>query len=415
MAENSARPVLVILLVGTNPLPNFLTVCALRPRRMALVYTEETEKTANRLEQCVRTRESGVEVRKVWIPDAASAREVADRVRELVLEHSRSWRVVLSYTGGTKVMAAHALNAFYNAGGKREDSCYLEDGGPDGSPRLRFDDGTCRKLTDCDAPPLSFETLLALHGARLQRRSPRQPAPTLRDVEALARLVLNDPSVARRLYEGMRETFGSESDPRKLLARPFDPRDYELELSIGRFPTAAHIESFSTKGERESWFEQWRHFIGGGWLEDWVAARIEEACPLGDAGQEVVLGFQVFRGERQSQLEVDLAVVRKHRSYFVSCTTAQDKACCKQKLFEIAVRARQLAGDLARPALVCLARGPTLSRLRDEVDGETAPGGAFRVAGVASVHVFGLEDLRAWNSWQGAPSNLESLRWWLDS
>ena len=136
-------------------------------------------------------------------------------------------------------------------------------------------------------------------------------------------------------------------------------------------------------------------------------------------GCEVVSGFYVFRqgaGEsRPPQSEIDVALVRNYRSYFISCTTAADKATCKQKLFEIAVRSRQLAGDLARPALVCLADGGTLSELRAEVGDEPSPTGAFRVRGLMSVHVFGLEDLRTWAGWQGAPPNLESLKKWLES
>ena len=41
---------LLILLVGSNPLPNYLSACALRPSRLALVYTEQTKDGKQRLQ-----------------------------------------------------------------------------------------------------------------------------------------------------------------------------------------------------------------------------------------------------------------------------------------------------------------------------------------------------------------------------
>ena len=48
---SSHDPSLLILLVGSNPLPNYLSACALRPREIALVYTKETSDAKDRLKR----------------------------------------------------------------------------------------------------------------------------------------------------------------------------------------------------------------------------------------------------------------------------------------------------------------------------------------------------------------------------
>lgn len=75
------------------------------------------------------------------------------------------------------------------------------------------------------------------------------------------------------------------------------------------------------------------------------------------------------------------------------------------------MRSRQLGGDLARSALVCLIDGQdSQGKYIDQLRGD-----------VASVweapnkpEVFGLADLREWTGTAGSP-NLDALKRWLDS
>lgn len=416
MEGSSDKRALLILLVGTNPLPDYLAACALRPAKIALIHSPETRLMSERLEKCLaKALDPTPGFERVCVNDAARASDISREVSRLVHQYRDSWQVLLNYTGGTKVMAAHALRAFYESRGRSENASYLDDGGPGASPALRFDDGTTRTLAEYAVPPLRLDTLLALHGWRMQFKAPRQPSPNEDDVEELAGKVLADPPLAGRLYHELNASFPKGADPKKHTQQPFDPQEFGLALSIGAFPTEAQLRGLAGGDERKSWLDRWTSFLKGGWLEAWVASKIRETGVLSSADPHPVWGFDVFLGSGKVQAEIDVAVVRDYRSYFVSCTTARDKATCKQKLFEIAVRARQLAGDLARPALACLAEGHTLGQLRDEVQDETAGGGALQVPGLGRVHIFGLEDLRAWAGWGGVPPNLESLRDWLES
>jgi hypothetical protein len=97
--------------------------------------------------------------------------------------------------------------------------------------------------------------------------------------------------------------------------------------------------------------------------------------------------------------------------YVLSCTTDSKKARCKSKLFEVAMRARQMGGDLARSALVCFldggdASGPYVDQLRSDI------ASLWEAPNVPAV--FGLADLREWAGVGGKP-NFASLREWLES
>ena len=407
--KGSRRPTQLVLLVGSNPVPNYLTACALRPRRVALVYTEETKDAKDRLRrELARALQLSEDAfHEPFVADATCATTVR-RIVDPLLQHEDQ-DVLLNYTGGTKVMAAHARLVFYEANGKPEHASYLDEGGKDRSskehqPRLRFDDGNAKPLSDYPEIPLTLATVLALHGITHKPRDARTPAPTTDDGRELLCKVLADPPLAAALY-CERERLQELGNPNKATSEPFRADRYGLTLSLPEFPTSEQLGQIGKAAEKKSWFRQWYGFIGGEWLEEWLGAQIRA---LGLAPTtEITVGVNAYRGEKQAQLEVDVAVVRGQRSYFVSCTTDTGKHICKSKLFEVAVRSRQLGGDLARAALVCLANDQTVSALQADVNDVWGASNTTKV--------FGLSDVRAWSDCDGKQRNHHSLKAWLES
>jgi hypothetical protein len=312
--------------------------------------------------------------------------------------------VLLNYTGGTKVMAAHARLAFSRRGGQPEDASYLDEGDIHRQARLRFDDGNSQPLSSDPEIPLTLATVLALHGITHKPREAKIPAPTIDDAREILHKILADVPLVDALY-CERERLEEFGNPNKATSEPFRVNRYGLSLSLPEFPTSDQLGVLKDTGEKKSWFKQWYSFIGGEWLEEWLGAQIR-ALGLTPA-PEITVGVNAYRGERNAQLEVDVTVIRGHRSYFVSCTTDTGKPICKSKLFEVAVRSRQLGGDLARAALVCLADDRTVSGLQADVDDVWGASNTTRV--------FGLSDVRAWSEHDGKQPNRQSLKTWLES
>jgi len=153
VTSSSGKPGRLILLVGSNPLPNYLSALALGPAEIALVYTRETEIAKDLLKSELR-RALGDTFNFVdaFVQDATCATTVRRTIDSLLAEGNQEISVWLNYTGGTKVMAAHTRMACAESGGKSARSTYLDEGGKDVAPRLRYDDGCSRKLAELRDP-----------------------------------------------------------------------------------------------------------------------------------------------------------------------------------------------------------------------------------------------------------------------
>jgi len=373
------------LLVGSNPLPNYLAAVILHPSEVVLLYTPETSEPRTYLTEVLQER--GIYVTEQCIADASDVHEIRRRCRDMNCDH-------LHYSGGTKTMAAQARMVF---NGSDMQASYLDER----KGRLRFDDGWSIDLATTDLG-LTVDLVLKLHGIEgVQPSGSVADSPTAGDVQAVLTGVLRDPSIAQKLYDDFRPG-GKRRSRTDAMKEPFVPSNYGLALSVAEIPNS---------GWSNQQYETWEKFITGGWLEQWIAELIHRC--LGEASPpiEVNLRCKRKRNGHRTEFEIDIALVRGHRLYVVSCTTAQKKTLCKSKLFEVAMRSRQMGGDLARSALVCLldggdSQGPYIEQLRADIaslwDAPNVP------------RVFGLADLREWAAMDGEP-NLETLREWLNS
>lgn len=388
----------LVLLVGSNPLPNHLVACALRPKRIGLVYTRETEVAKDRLKSQLRQALKSVSFVEPdpFVEDATCATTVRRTIDLLLGQDDQNDSVCLNYTGGTKVMAAHARMAFAEGGGNPARATYLDEGGRDVAPRLRHDDGRSRSLAELGGPALDLQTVLALHGIQHKPRTALAGAPTEDDARAILCGVIRNPELAATLYQERRR-LAELRKPRAAVSTPFRPSEHGLKLSIRALPES---EQMSRK-----LYESWYKFIGGEWLEEWIGTQLR-GLPLAPR-PEIAVGVNAFRGDARANLEVDVATVHGHRSYFISCTTDATKAVCKSKLFEVAVRSRQLGGDLARAALVCLADDGTVEALQQDIDDLW---GATN-----TTQVFGLSDLQAWSDCDGRQPSPHALQAWMES
>ena len=418
IAVHEALSKSLVVLVGSNPLPNYLSACALRPSRVALVYTEETKGAKDRLRrELARVLGEGVAFEEAFVVDATCATTVR-RVLDPLMSKDGGREVLLNYTGGTKVMSAHARLAFCEAKGKQEYASYLDEGGKDKSgkdhqPRLRFDNNTSKAFSESTDIPLTLSTVLALHGITHKSREAKSPAPTIDDAREILCKVLQDGALASKLYcERERLEKELKGKPAKAVDAPFRAGNYNLNLSLPEFPTSVQLAALENADEKKSWFKQWYSFIGGEWLEYWVEEQLRTlASELKlDPGRDLTVGVNAKRETATKDdppMEIDIAIIRGYRSYFISCTTDTTKKLCKSKLFEIAVRSRQIGGDLARAALVCLADEQTVSALQTDIDDVWGASNTTKV--------FGRSAVRAWSDCDGKQPNRHSLKVWMES
>lgn len=376
-------PRTLALLVGGNPLPNYLAARILakeRPwNRAVLFFTKQTERVKDRLE--VALSELGA-VEGRYVEDPGRAESIRD-----------AWElpppVHLHYTGGTKAMAVHLHSRWREAAGTgdgswRSEGSYLDEG----KEALRFDDGTEVALSDLGLK-LSLELLSELHGLEsVKRGSPKEGGPRLpEDAEAVARCALADPDIPRRLCEVLPDPSQWKSWKEVRMEDPVDLAELGLHgLSVMELPSG----ELSGKA-----LEAWLRFLRGTWLEYWTGQVLGRLSPAEQVHVDVNAKLE------GRQFQVDVVSLRRHRIYALSCTTDRSLRLCKSKLFEVAFRARQLGGDLARCALVCFLEKDLAKVRRDVEAGWDATN---------KPRAFGLQHLREWQA-----GRTESLTRWLES
>jgi len=382
----------LLLLVGSNSLPNFIASLILKPKSIRLFYSPESEPVKDYLQKKLIDRLGNIEIVDIRIDNATDPSKVRTAFASI------SSDAHLHYTGGTKTMAAHARMAFRDAGGTDEQASYLDER----NAVLRFDHGYEIPETKWDFE-LSLDEILGLHGITIlptravQVLSPANlNLPIAADANKIAEAVLKDQCLANRLYnvnrvDGEPQSF---SDAKKC---PVNLDDLVSGLTIKQLPESDW---------QKSTFKHWCKFLEGGWLEYWCGGFVQDIAKK----SEVRVGVNCMR-ENGRKLEIDLAFIRKHRLYVISCTTDIKIKLCKSKLFEVAMRARQLGGDLARSALVCLIYdsnedGLYVDQLRNDVNDIWVASNTPKV--------FGLDDLREWAGIHSEP-NSGTLQQWLES
>ena len=373
----------IVLLVGGNPLPNYVAAHALgatyETKTVRLMYTPETKEVKNNLLSCLDRR--SFEVTCSFIKDAADAAVIREACNNIdPASH-------LHYTGGTNFMAVH-VHAVWKAKTESPGQASYLSGKDD---RLVTDDGHVIALNDI---PLDLKTLATLHGLENceEIRKGCDDGPRLPDdANKIAAKAFGNPEWAEELYSVIPY---KESDFKKC---PFSPHTMDLCLSQpvipGREWTSKQIDV-------------WRRFLRGEWLEEWVYGKIQKT--------ELIKNSNLFVGVKpqiqKRQFELDVVAIQKHHLYVMSCTTDRKASMCKSKLFEVAMRARQLGGDLARSALVCLADkdgggNDIVENLQKDITTLSEPSRPPRV--------FGLHNVLEWMGHAESEPNLTTLKKWL--
>lgn len=340
----------LILLVGANPLPNYVVTQALKPTKVTLLYTTETTETMERLKKAIQA----LEIKNIVpekIDDAADAGEVRSVIENICKKRSEE-QIHLNYTGGTKVMAANAFHEFrslqFDYKNTLKNLSYFDEK----TGNLCLAERTQQNISS--GIKFDFKTIVQLHGDGVVR---------------------------------IREKHDDFLKKSNLYAEQF-LKDTE--------------DAFAYKPKKESGEPDASPLANGQWLEYWIAQKIEG---LGLSPCHVETGITCTRATKR-EYEVDVVILRGHRLYLLSCTTSDDIRTCKLKLFEAATRARQMGGDLARAAVACFLHGDyrkdsKINLLRQDM--------ADVWDAINTPEAFGLNDLRDWYK-----GNCDSLKKWLD-
>ncbi len=406
----------LILLVGSNPLPNAVAARVLtKPRgRVSLIHSRSLGDEDNRVESRLKAwlEKQAFRVDLHQINDESDPSQITDAVNA-ALKSSDSGNAGLNYTGGTKAMAVHAHQtvrdwAKQRCGNRTVRLSYLNAR----KLKLVFDPGCGGESIFVGLERISLEDMATLHGRRIDSHQQEARLPesaqglaavfALPAVRALWETWLFETlyAVARKWVKDKDQVFRCAPGADVLrgalfpddwtnkttlssldLSWPVDAELFEFVFTIGKETQTS--EGIFNLGQAacNGGFKEPKKFckwLAGEWLESLVFLALD-ACRnelgLNYVGMDLNLPDQLGA----AQFQFDVAAIRGYQLFACSCTVASERAICKQKLIEAYLRAHQLGGDEARVALICCHDDP--KGLEKEIKRDILPEGRVRVFG----------------------------------
>lgn len=318
----------LVLLVGTNPLPNYVVAnffCA-RNHNLKRIWLIQSEKKDNQegtvkladwlvevLEnECSEIKKKGIEFKRTSISEIGSANIIKNEIESTVVADYRSRTdksgIHLNYTGGTKAMSVHVYRTLEKQLG---DSCtfsYLDAR----EFRLVMDESDDRTGDLRDLVSISYDNLLRLHGGFEKGCMSNSCTP-----------VLYDRFVQR------------------------------LTLSDEEFKKAAGAAD-------------------GNCLENYVANAIQNGINNDEEFKDKKVYVSKNRticntSEKRKHFEVDILLVYGYQVYNISCYAGNKEDGPKMRGMEALHRAAQIGGDEGRGILVTLLDEEKVDNLRDDL------------------------------------------------
>lgn len=400
----------LVLLVGSNPLPNAVASQLLVEEGgcITLVHSKGTAKIADSLERWIKAFKQGgsPEVYKSEV-DESSPADIQNRVKQALNNRQRT-SVGLNYTGGTKVMAVHAYRAVQEWAVEHNTSpvfSYLD------ARTLemvfeRFEAHPEQRVFVGRSIELQIKDFLDLHSWKTQSSYNREPF--LPESAAALAQVSTDSNCLTiwRNWLCCQLRCKARRDDDKAWKSITQLAQVQLELPqndcLKLFGEKLRSELRLSPDAESIWLskealgqdpEKLCEWLDGVWLESYVLTIVKslrDDLSLSDFAQSVKT--------EAPQFEVDVVAVWGYQLFVFSCSTDSKKGQLKLKLFEAYVRARQLGGDEARVALVCLHSEPHL--LEQEMQRDFAVEGQIKVFG--QPHLGNLrEHIREWILNQG--------------
>jgi len=402
----------LVLLVGTNPLPNYVVgkyFLINNPdlKKIWLVYSEKqndsgTKEIAERIKDVLNKDYSNFGF--CPLENISDARDIKRNVETNILEKVTN-SLHLNYTGGTKAMAVHVYRAIekYEQIGIKSFS-YL-----DARIFVLTDDKKgiitedLRKSID-----ISFDNLIKLHGYEKYKEEENYLSwkDALKDFEhiiqsgKLKNYLDWKNRIIRKIYYSNGDFEEKVKKAREKISKGLDdfnndPFKQDIICILNKIPIEHSIlddncnlwipdKNINNNGYK-SRIRRAIDFFDGKWLENYVYEILKDGL---SKNIPISLNWKLKKEKNGKDFELDIVTINGYQICGISITTSQKEDLCKSKGFEVFHRVNQIGGDEAKAILItCLThnsdKGDQVTKMEDDLKFETN----------SNILVLGLEDL----------------------
>lgn len=409
----------LILLIGSNPLPDFVVAKYLMsdhradegtlpvPDFFVLLCSNGTKDFANTLLNQLGIRDKS---RLANLGnDEHDRKNIFDKLDDALEPVINQLQTLhLNYTGGRKTMAVHSY--FKTAAiassqlSVRTIFSYLN---PDSFKLVLDESGNCFP-TESDLRSrveVSIEDLFELHGMKYESSQPDMTFPqSIINLENFKNDMLKEFSQPKKeIKQRWLCKFDKLKIEQKLIADKFKKKYDTIQVEPlykmkpdGRTPDPEKkfygISDYNNDGffngigddfpsliklfpnnqfdtamkEPVETFKRLIGFFNGTWLEDYILETLKFLKSSGKIAYDKIQKSVRATYEKR-EIEVDIIVIRGYQMFLISCTTDSGIGRCKLKAFEAIFRSEQLGGDLSQVLFIsCLPIDPPPKEPKNE-------------------------------------------------
>ncbi len=393
----------LVLLVGTNPLPNFVVLDYFlrhnsKLNKIYLIYSEENRQInqsgtidyAKNIETLAKKRASSRNLQFFFIPlsDVSSPSTMEYDLKKHLKDKLSSAEIHLNYTGGTKAMVIHVYRwlekhkystsfSYLNARNFR----IIFDKENSSTPDLR------------DEVILTIDEIIELHGytkkSKISHYDFQSALYRFKDLIENNRLWEFYKAYKRKLF--LKKKNESEKGKNNKLIEKIKDISDDLRNSKAEEPMLSIVQAlpeelklYNEDGSfkepsKDGQLKEAVKFLDGGWLEQYVFNMVKKHFSFGNFS--IDFNITIKKPDWQTNFELDVILINGYQLIGISCTTADIKRLCKSKGFEIFLRTRQIGGEEAKAILVTRLNEEDTRQLNSELKIDTGGGESIMVLG----------------------------------
>ncbi|MFN8672935.1 MAG: hypothetical protein U0457_12745 [Candidatus Sericytochromatia bacterium] len=369
----------LILLIGTNPLPNLVVAKFFikenyNLKNIWLVYSEGTEKYKNNLTTCIKEYLKSINkelsFEDIEISNERASKEIKIDIQEKIIdkikEDKKNNRIIhLNYTGGTKSMVVHSYRTLENEFLKKISFSYLN------AENFKIYDDLEEDYISNDLRKeikITFDDLTKLHNyteSGSENIGKINLDTSLEIIEKIFSDKENFESFFKSENGYKREMFSDNNGELLEKAKDIDKSKFEnfqpnaiFKELLDSLPNEYSIfdKNFNLKeiiSNKQTDFTS--GFLDGKLLEYYVFNSIKEILDISDKQNELLISSKICKDPKKTDMEIDITYIKGYQLFAISCSTTDDKYMAKSKAFEVLKRAKQLGGDEAKSILItCL-------------------------------------------------------------
>ncbi len=413
----------LILLMGTNPLPNYVVakyfilenkflqrIWIIHSEEKANINQAETKKLAENLKLIIEMEQNDysrrVRIKLIPLSDISSARQIMKDIEEKLTDgikgEANFSSCHLNYTGGTKAMAVHVYRKLEQELSHNCTFSYLS--GRDFKLKDDLEGAVTRDLRD--KINIGLDTLMKLHGYKKsnEQDNPNWPCVLDKFTEIIAQGKLKEylqwvnKFVSAKYYneKGFIKKTSSFLAHNQLLDQDGNINKLkliELQNNFRKETPEFIIELLKEIPEEHSLLiggELWtpapklpnkdfiyrlgaavKDFLHGKWLEAYVQEIVTDNIERINQEEKrcisVTGNWEIKKIGQTKPFELDVIMLNGYQVVGISVTTSGNESVCKEKGFEVLHRVNQVGGDEGKAILVTCLEKPKRDTLAGEL------------------------------------------------